>query len=110
MIKGRILHIPFLPATGMAIFPFILVKTKKVKKDPVLIHHERIHLRQQLELLILPFYLLYLLHYLYNLLLYRNHDRAYRAIVFEREAYAMDRRLSYLSQRRPYAWIRFFKK
>lgn len=74
----------------IAFYPFILVKQKELKQDKVLIHHERIHHRQQLELLILPFYILYGINYLYNLCVYRNHYKPYRQIVFEREAFAMD--------------------
>jgi len=40
---------------AMAIFPFILLHDKKMKENKVLINHERIHLRQQVELLVVPF-------------------------------------------------------
>jgi hypothetical protein len=96
--------VPKLPANGMAIFPFILVKNKAMGEDQVLINHEKIHLRQQLELLILPFYLLYLLHYFYNLIKYQNHHLAYLDIIFEREAYHFDKDLTYLSKRKFLAW------
>lgn len=70
-------------------------------------NHELIHFKQQLELLILPFYILYLLNYLVNLLLYRNHSEAYRNIVFEREAYKNDSNYYYLSNRRFASWITY---
>ena len=107
-MKLLILHVPFLPATGMAFFPFILVKDVRVKKDKQIINHEQIHLRQQLELFIVPFYLLYLLNYLVNLIVYRNHHRAYLNIVFEREAYKKDADTDYLKKRKLWAWINFF--
>ncbi len=91
----------------MAIFPFILLKEASYKTNKRLINHERIHLRQQLELLVLPFYALYLLHYLFNLIRYRNHHRAYLNIVFEKEAYACDDNLDYLTQRRFFSWLKF---
>jgi hypothetical protein len=84
---------------AMALYPFILIKRSELRHDAVLIHHERIHHRQQLELLIIPFYLAYLLGYLYHLIRLRNHYRAYRAIIFEREAYAMDSDMDYLKRR-----------
>ena len=93
----------------MALFPYILVKEKAALNDALLINHERIHLRQQAELLVLPFYVLYLLNYLFNLIKYRNHYKAYLYIVFEREAYAHEANLRYLLQRKPYTWYRFFK-
>jgi hypothetical protein len=96
-----------LPANAMALYPFMLFRTRVLKADALIINHEKIHFRQQLELLILPFYLLYLIHYLFNRFKYPNHDQAYYNICFEREAYSNDRDLSYLHKRRPFAWIRF---
>ncbi|QNN45153.1 hypothetical protein H9L23_21820 [Pedobacter roseus] len=90
----------------MAIFPFILLKSERLKSDPEMINHETIHLRQQLELLILPFYLLYLFNYLINLFKYRNHHQAYRNIIFEKEAYHHDTNLNYLKNGNWYGWIR----
>lgn len=98
-----------LPANAMALYPFMLFKSKLQKADPLIVNHEQIHFRQQLELLILPFYILYLLHYLLNRIRYKNHDQAYMHICFEREAYAHDRDMNYLRTRKPYAWIRFIK-
>ncbi len=99
-----------LPASGMAIFPFIFVKSKVLANDEVVINHEKIHLKQQLELLILPFYIAYLFHYVINLMIYRNHYQAYLNIVFEREAYVYEKDLNYLKRRRIFAWGSFFKK
>ena len=107
-MKLLILHVPFLPATGMALFPFILLKDVRLKKDKQIINHEQIHLRQQLELLIVPFYLLYLLNYLVNLIVYRNHHRAYLNIVFEREAYKKDADTDYRKKRKLWAFVHFF--
>ena len=96
--------VPELPASAMALYPFMLFKSPSLKHDPVIINHEEIHFRQQLELLILPFYLIYLGHYLINRLRYKNHDQAYLAICFEKEAYTHDRDLNYLKKRRFYQW------
>lgn len=90
----------------MALFPFILLRTTGSETDPVILNHERIHLRQQLELLLLPFYLLYLLHYLYLLIRFRNHEKAYRNILFEREAYDHEGDNRYLERRRWWAAFR----
>ena len=92
----------------MALFPFIFVKTQKLKSNKIIINHENIHLRQQLELLIIPFYILYLLNYLLNLLYYMHHDKAYRNIVFEREAYFNERNPDYLKHRNIWSWLRYF--
>jgi len=92
----------------MALFPFILVDAKESLQDKVLINHETIHLRQQAELLIIPFYILYLVSYAVNLVIYRNHYKAYLHIVFEQEAYRNEASLSYLNNRRWFAWYSYF--
>lgn len=104
-----VLVVPSLPANGMALFPFILVKLEKSKFDEVMIRHEIIHLRQQIELLVLPFYFFYLINYLYNRLIYKDHYEAYMNIVFEREAYANDVFLDYLKRRKLFSWIKYLK-
>lgn len=101
--------LPNLSANAMAIFPFILLKDKAQKHDAPLINHEQIHLRQQLELLVLPFYFLYLFNYFINLVKYKNHYQAYFNISFEREAYRFEHDLNYLSDRKWYSWINFLK-
>lgn len=106
-MKFPVLIVPFIPASGMALFPFIVLRKKQLKQDKYIMNHERIHLRQQLELLIIPFYIVYLAHYLFNLIRYKNHKKAYYQIVFEREAYAMDQDMNYLQHRRFWNWIRF---
>lgn len=93
-----------LKVSGMAVYPFILVQKPADVHDPVIIRHETIHLKQAEELLIIPFYLLYLLQYLFNLYKYRNHDRAYMNIVFEKEAYRYEYDTTYLQRRRFWAW------
>jgi hypothetical protein len=99
-----IIRLPFLRVSGLAIFPFLFVKYKKPSK--VLINHERIHFRQQLELLILPFYIWYILEYLIHRLKGKSSYQAYMSISFEREAYANDNDLGYLKRRK--IW-RFWK-
>ncbi|WP_316816727.1 hypothetical protein [Pedobacter nyackensis] len=106
-MKAFFLIVSKIPANAMALYPFILLKNKHQKNDPILVNHERIHLRQQVELLILPFYLLYLLNYLINLIRYRNHSRAYFNIAFEKEAYACDQKPNYLKTRKFFAWVNY---
>ncbi len=93
----------------MVIWPFLLVSDKKNIEDPVFMNHERIHVRQQLEMLLIPFFLWYGIEYLILRLKY-NHDRAYRNIVFEREAYAMEYNLDYLKSRKIWSFTRFYSK
>ena len=96
-----------LPASGMALYPVMLFKYDALRNDQTIVRHEKIHFKQQIELLILPFYVLYLLHYLLNLLIYRNRSKAYFNICFEKEAYANDQNSNYLLKRRLYAWTKY---
>lgn len=97
-----------LPANAMALFPFMLFKDRSMLADKVMVNHEKIHFQQQLELLILPFYVLYLLNYLFNLLRFKNHSLAYFNICFEKEAYANDKNPNYLKTRPFYGWLKHF--
>lgn len=105
--KPIVIKVPFIRYSGMAIFPFILVKSDALKKDALLLRHERIHLAQQIEMLILPFYMAYLFNYIVNLAIYKNHSKAYREIVFEREAYANEQNGDYLSKRTVWSFIKY---
>lgn len=93
---------------GMAVFPFIFVKDKVMKEDKVLINHEKIHLRQQIELLWIFFFLIYFGEYLINLLKYKNADKAYREISFEKEAYTHEKNLCYLKERRFWKFLSYY--
>jgi hypothetical protein len=84
---------------GLAVFPFVFVKYSLDKKNEAFVNHERIHLRQQLELLVIPFFIWYLVEFLARLIQYKNRDLAYRNISFEREAYANEVDLDYLNRR-----------
>jgi len=84
---------------GITIFPFVILKTKKLKQDLVLLNHEKIHLRQQIELLVIPFFIIYVFEFLIRLIQYGKWNLAYRNISFEREAYANEKDLNYLKSR-----------
>jgi len=72
----------------------------------IIINHERIHCAQQVELLVIFFYLIYVGHYLINLIKYRNHQEAYRNIIFEKESYNYERDFEYLKNRKLFAYWR----
>lgn len=104
-----VVHTPFLPnIQGITLYPFILLKHKSYKKNKVLMNHEEIHLQQQKELLVLPFYVLYLGNYLFNLVKYWHHHTAYLNICFEREAYENEQDLKYLSKRKFWSFWRYW--
>ncbi len=93
--------------SGITLFPFILLRKKELRYNQILINHEKIHLRQQLELLIIPFYIWYLSEYYIRYLKYRDADLAYRNISFENEAYQNDQNLDYLKNRKLWGFIHY---
>lgn len=106
--KGFLLNVSFLWVEGMALFPFILVKRKPCSR--FLINHEQIHLRQQLELGLILFYIWYFAEYLVRLIQYKKHYLAYLHISFEREAYQHQADLDYLRKRRLWAFWGYLKQ
>ena len=75
-------HLFYRNYVGLSLWPFIILKNRSLKWDKVLINHERIHLKQQQELLVIPFYLLYFGEWFIRTLLYLNSYRAYQNISF----------------------------
>lgn len=68
-------------------------------------NHEEIHTAQMRELWYVPFYVLYLLEWLYRL---TKKGNAYRNISFEREAYGNQNDMYYLGVRRErFAWKKY---
>ncbi|WP_103864429.1 MULTISPECIES: hypothetical protein [Aquimarina] len=92
---------------GIALWPFIVVKNSFLKDDEAFINHEKIHLRQQAELLVVPFYVLYFIEYIIRCIQYRNSQQAYRNISFEREAYYNEDNLDYLKTRKIWSFIKY---
>lgn len=95
------------PYVAMAVWPFIFVKEDCVKNDIYIINHEKIHLKQQIELLWLPFFIWYVFEFLIRLLVYKNWGKAYRNISFEKEAYQNEKNLSYLHTKKLWSYFKF---
>ena len=81
---------------GIAIFPFIILKDKRLKNNHTLINHEKIHLRQQLEMGIILFYLWYLAEFLYWYIKLGNVD-----------AYRNENSLNYLKNRKFWEFLKY---
>ena len=94
----------FIKAYAIALWPFIFIRDEGNKR---VINHEKIHLEQQKELLLVGFYLLYVIFWFIGLLKYRSARIAYYEIPFEREAYANDDDWVYLLNRKRYAWTKY---
>ena len=114
---------------ALTIWPFVFARKELGEVDK---NHEFIHGRQQVEVMIVSFflllfiilisklsffwlllslvsyYVLYCLEYTVRAILYGGFGReAYRNISFEQEAYENESNLLYLGSRRLFAWIFF---
>lgn len=92
---------------GLAIFPFIFLRDKKLKENLIVINHEKIHLRQQLELFWIFFFLWYGIEFLVRWIQFKNAITAYRNISFEREAYTNEADLNYLKNRKFWSFAKY---
>lgn len=131
---NTIVYNDIIPAKGfksIALLPFIFVRNgARFSGDDE--RHERTHLRQQLEMLVvgiiisvtlalcgsgwwslsaLPMFLYwYGIEWAVRFILYRNRKEAYKNISFEQEAYLNEGDVSYLYEREPFAWIKYLGK
>jgi len=93
--------------SGIAIFPFILCKHAQLLENRRFINHERIHIRQQMEMLVFPFFVWYAIEYIVRIIQFRNTHLAYKNISFEREAYSNENDDEYLTSRRFWSFLQF---
>ena len=93
---------------GLSLYPFVFLSCKEDKYNYVLINHEKIHIRQQLELAVVFFYIWYLVEFLVRYFQFKNVKNAYLNISFEREAYQNEQNLIYLSNRPFFKFVSFF--
>ena len=92
---------------GITIFPFMFLKHADLKKNTFFLNHERIHLRQQRELLVLPFFVWYGVEFLVRYVKCRKWHVAYRNISFEREAYSQEKNLDYLKSMSFWSFLKY---
>ena len=99
-------HFPKKGFTALTILPFVFVrKDQKKNFGKKAERHETTHALQQMECLILPFFILYGLEWLIKLLFCKfDADRAYMSISFEQEAYKTQNDKDYNNARPHYAW------
>lgn len=86
---------------AMALWPFVIFRDREASQNQGIINHERIHHRQQIELLIIPYYIWYFIEYWTAM--FRNgfrHFDAYMSVSFEQEAYAAQDNPDYLRNRK----------
>lgn len=92
---------------AITLFPFIFVRRDEICYTGKILRHEKIHFKQQIELLIIPFYILYFLFFLSNYIKYNDIWKAYRLIPFEKEAFANQDNQTY--KHKPYIWLKYLK-
>jgi hypothetical protein len=97
-------------AAAITLWPFVIVKNRQQLQEPVLRNHERIHLRQQAEMLVIPFYAWYVTEFCWQYVRCGQWSKAYYRISFEREAYLNEHKPHYLQQRKPYAFLAYLFK
>ncbi len=91
---------------AITIWPVIFIN-KNYKNDEILVNHEKIHLKQQIELLWLPFFIWYFIEFFIRLMQFRNWNKAYRNISFEREAYQNEYNPNYLLTRKRFEFLKY---
>ena len=98
-------RIPFRGFKAMAIFPIIFVRKELANKftDSVE-NHEKIHFKQQKELLLFIFIAWYIIEWFIRLFL---KGRAYKNICFEREAKLNQKNADYIQNRKRYSFIKY---
>lgn len=89
---------------GITLSPFGIYLKGKYLHSKVMIRHESIHWKQQMEMLIIFFYLWYVIEWFIRLFMRGN---AYRNISFEKEAYQNEKKVNYLTERKKFAWFKY---
>ncbi len=98
----------FYPVAGVTLWPFIFVGAD-IPADQMrtMINHERIHICQANEMLVVFFYILWIAEFLVGVCRYGSAEAAYMHISLEAEAHENEHNMQYCSERRLWGWIRY---
>jgi len=105
----KIIYNRIIPGKGFAAINLFGVVFARKECNPLSkrsINHERIHTAQMKEMCYVFFYLWYGIECVVLLLKYRNREKAYYNIRFEKEAYKYETDKEYLKRRKLYSWIK----
>ena len=95
----------FINISAITIYPFIISKHKMDQRTRT---HEWIHIKQQEELWVIGFYILYVGFWLKNMIWnWQTPALAYHNIPFELEAYAHDDDYTYPFNRKRFGWTKW---
>lgn len=102
----RIIYNRIIPPSGYKCVNIlgVLFARDGAEIDDVTLSHEKIHTAQMREMAYVLFYVWYVAEFLAKLCYYRSWHVAYRAVGFEREAYANEADAGYLDGRAAFAW------
>jgi hypothetical protein len=92
---------------GITLAPFGVYIREEYLTDTSSVNHESIHWKQQMEMLVLAFYIWYLLEWVLKIFSYGG--SAYYTISFEREAYTNQGNKNYLVIRKHYSWWKYLR-
>lgn len=101
--------IPFGNYATINLFGILFTKIKTGILNKYTINHESIHTAQMKEMGYIFFYLWYGIEYLCIRLFHKKQGDAYHDVSFEEEAYKYQRDLTYLQNRKHYAWFKYLK-
>lgn len=95
----------FIKVGGITLYPFIILRPEYDNK--ITVNHEKIHIEQQKELLVVFFYILYVYYWLRGKVSGLSNEAAYMSIPFEKEAYDNQHNMEYLNQRKKNSWLSY---
>ena len=107
IVPNRVL--PFGTYTTINLFGVLFTKVKNGLLTNRTVNHELIHTAQMKELGYIGYYLWYGIEYLIIRLFHKKQDGAYHDVSFEEEAYVNDKDMTYLQNRKHYAWFKYLK-
>lgn len=88
---------------AVTLFFWVFVRPEYMDQK-VTINHERIHVAQYKETLLIGFFLFYSYDFIKNILKGMSWDQAYRNIRMEKEAYQKQYSMDYLRHRKLFSW------
>lgn len=95
----------FFPVAAITLWPFIFIREGYDTR--LLINHEKIHIRQYNEMLVLGFLLVYIYDWVVGLVRHKNARQAYLSIRLEQEAREFENDDNYLEDRPAFNWKRY---
>lgn len=99
---------PFKGFSAVNVFGIIFVRSEAYPLSATDLHHEQIHTRQMQELAFVPFYMLYLVEWIFRSIRHRSFIQGYYNISFEREAYGNQNNIHYLQHRPHWGFLKYW--